>query len=171
MEAELQCVNAIQSMEGRLRRACHASDANIDDVLKVRRIHNLLPHDVFNMFINGSWKVNLTFDLLGSWWPCVWVWKGKPGSTKMAATGSLFKKEVCIFCATLFFFFSLKLFACFLCWYMSVSIYMHLNQFTVWKVLYLILSRDFLIKLDQIIVPCGWDAALWKTIWDYLTSR
>lgn len=35
MEAELQCVNAIQSMEGRLRRACHASDANIDNVLKV----------------------------------------------------------------------------------------------------------------------------------------
>ena len=54
MEAELQCVNAIQSMEGRLRRACHASDANIDDVLKVRRIHNRLPHDIFNMFVNGS---------------------------------------------------------------------------------------------------------------------
>ncbi|XP_004293897.1 PREDICTED: uncharacterized protein LOC101305731 [Fragaria vesca subsp. vesca] len=35
MEAELQCLNAIQSMEGRLRRACHASDANIDNVLKV----------------------------------------------------------------------------------------------------------------------------------------
>lgn len=57
MEAELQCVNAIQSMEGRLRRACHASDANIDNVLKVRCIHNWLPHDIVNMFIYESRKV------------------------------------------------------------------------------------------------------------------
>lgn len=35
MEAELQCSNAIQSMERKLRIACHASDANIDNVLKV----------------------------------------------------------------------------------------------------------------------------------------
>ncbi|CAL8160504.1 unnamed protein product [Prunus armeniaca] len=28
MEAELQCSNAIQSMERKLRVACHASDAN-----------------------------------------------------------------------------------------------------------------------------------------------
>ncbi|KAG7962386.1 hypothetical protein I3843_09G064300 [Carya illinoinensis] len=35
MEADLQCSNAIQSMEKRLRAACHASDANIDNVVKV----------------------------------------------------------------------------------------------------------------------------------------
>ncbi|XP_021830251.1 guanylate-binding protein 4 [Prunus avium] len=35
MEAELQCSNSIQSMERKLRIACHASDANIDNVLKV----------------------------------------------------------------------------------------------------------------------------------------
>ncbi|CAB4275287.1 unnamed protein product [Prunus armeniaca] len=34
MEAELQCSNGIQSMERKLRIACHASDANIDNVLK-----------------------------------------------------------------------------------------------------------------------------------------
>lgn len=35
MEAELQCTNAIQSMEKRLRAACHSSGANIDNVIKV----------------------------------------------------------------------------------------------------------------------------------------
>ncbi|XP_027347044.1 guanylate-binding protein 1-like [Abrus precatorius] len=35
MEAELQCSNAIQSMEKRLRAACNASDAKIDNVAKV----------------------------------------------------------------------------------------------------------------------------------------
>ncbi|GAV87507.1 GBP domain-containing protein/GBP_C domain-containing protein [Cephalotus follicularis] len=35
MEADLHCSNAIQSMEKRLRAACHASDANIDSVVKV----------------------------------------------------------------------------------------------------------------------------------------
>ena len=35
MEADLKCSNAIQSMEKKLRAACHASDAKIDDVLKV----------------------------------------------------------------------------------------------------------------------------------------
>lgn len=59
MEAELQCLNAIQSMEGRLRRACHASDANIDNVLKVKCVLNKLPHvfnmsHLFNIFNNGS---------------------------------------------------------------------------------------------------------------------
>ncbi|PQQ19705.1 guanylate-binding protein 4 [Prunus yedoensis var. nudiflora] len=41
MEAELQCSNSIQSMERKLRIACHASDANIDNVLKV--LDGLLP--------------------------------------------------------------------------------------------------------------------------------
>lgn len=36
MEADLQCSNAIQSMEKKLRAACHAADTKIDDVLKVR---------------------------------------------------------------------------------------------------------------------------------------
>ncbi|KAK7246442.1 hypothetical protein RIF29_41310 [Crotalaria pallida] len=35
MEADLQCSNAIQSMEKRLRAACNASDAKIDNVAKV----------------------------------------------------------------------------------------------------------------------------------------
>lgn len=35
MEAELRCSNAIQSMERKLRTACHATDANIDAVVKV----------------------------------------------------------------------------------------------------------------------------------------
>ena len=35
MEAELRCSNAIQGMERKLRTACHASDANIDNVVKV----------------------------------------------------------------------------------------------------------------------------------------
>ncbi|KAK7362781.1 hypothetical protein VNO77_04903 [Canavalia gladiata] len=35
MEADLQCSNAIQSMEKRLRAACNASDAKIDNIAKV----------------------------------------------------------------------------------------------------------------------------------------
>lgn len=34
-EAELQCRNAIHAMEKRLRAACMASDAKIDNVAKV----------------------------------------------------------------------------------------------------------------------------------------
>lgn len=37
-EADLQCSNAIQSMEKRLRAACHASDANINNVVKVIQV-------------------------------------------------------------------------------------------------------------------------------------
>lgn len=35
MEADIRCSNAIQSMEKRLRAACHASEASIDNVVKV----------------------------------------------------------------------------------------------------------------------------------------
>ncbi|XP_030480849.1 uncharacterized protein LOC115697845 [Cannabis sativa] len=35
MEAEMQCSNALQSMERKLRTACHASAANFDNVVKV----------------------------------------------------------------------------------------------------------------------------------------
>ncbi|GAB2240038.1 hypothetical protein Droror1_Dr00020556 [Drosera rotundifolia] len=35
MDAELQCANAIQNMEKKLRAACHASDASFDHVIKV----------------------------------------------------------------------------------------------------------------------------------------
>ncbi|KAK4760219.1 hypothetical protein SAY87_023350 [Trapa incisa] len=35
MEADLQCANAIQSMEKRLRAACHTPDASLDNVVKV----------------------------------------------------------------------------------------------------------------------------------------
>ena len=34
-EAYLKCSNAIQNMEKELRTACHASDAKVDNVLKV----------------------------------------------------------------------------------------------------------------------------------------
>lgn len=40
MEADLQCSNTIQSMEKKLRTACHAADAKIDQALKV--LDNLL---------------------------------------------------------------------------------------------------------------------------------
>ena len=42
MEADLRCSNAIQSMGKRLRAACHASDANIDNVVKVSGCLNAL---------------------------------------------------------------------------------------------------------------------------------
>jgi hypothetical protein len=35
MEADVKCSNAIHSMEKRLRAACNASDAKIDNVAKV----------------------------------------------------------------------------------------------------------------------------------------
>lgn len=35
MEADLRCTSAIQSMEKQLRAACHASNANMDNVVKV----------------------------------------------------------------------------------------------------------------------------------------
>lgn len=40
MEADLRCANAIQSMEKKLRAACHVPDAKLDDVVKV---NSLLP--------------------------------------------------------------------------------------------------------------------------------
>jgi len=43
MEADLQCSNAIQSMEKRLRAACNASDAKIDNVAKVIVVTPPLP--------------------------------------------------------------------------------------------------------------------------------
>lgn len=41
IEADLRCSNAIQNMEKRLRVACHASDANVDKVVKVS-LHRLV---------------------------------------------------------------------------------------------------------------------------------
>lgn len=35
MEADLRCTSTIQSMEKQLRAACHASNANMDNVVKV----------------------------------------------------------------------------------------------------------------------------------------
>lgn len=35
-EAYVQCSNAIQKMESELRKACHTSDAKVENVLKVR---------------------------------------------------------------------------------------------------------------------------------------
>lgn len=38
LEADMRCSNAIQSMEKRLRAACHTPDASLDNVVKVSRI-------------------------------------------------------------------------------------------------------------------------------------
>jgi len=35
MEADMQCTNAVHSMERKLRTACHSADAKLDHVLKV----------------------------------------------------------------------------------------------------------------------------------------
>lgn len=35
IEADVECSNAIQNMERKLRAACHAADAKMDDVIKV----------------------------------------------------------------------------------------------------------------------------------------
>ncbi|CAK7350519.1 unnamed protein product [Dovyalis caffra] len=39
MEADLRCSNAIQSMEKKLRVACHTSDANVDNVVKFQWVN------------------------------------------------------------------------------------------------------------------------------------
>ncbi|WJZ96438.1 hypothetical protein VitviT2T_015126 [Vitis vinifera] len=54
MEADLQCSNAIQSMEKKLRAACHASDAKIDNVLKV--LDNLLSEYEASSHGPGKWR-------------------------------------------------------------------------------------------------------------------
>uniref|UniRef100_A0A2N9G734 GB1/RHD3-type G domain-containing protein n=1 Tax=Fagus sylvatica TaxID=28930 RepID=A0A2N9G734_FAGSY len=54
MEADLRCSNAIQSMEKRLRAACHASDVNIDNVVKV--IDALLSEYEVSSHGPGKWQ-------------------------------------------------------------------------------------------------------------------
>jgi len=44
MESDLRCSSAILSMEKRLRAACHASDSNIDNVVKVSTHFLVLKH-------------------------------------------------------------------------------------------------------------------------------
>ncbi|CAK9321061.1 unnamed protein product [Citrullus colocynthis] len=58
-EADLQCTNAIQSMEKRLRAACHASDANINNVVKVLGV--LLSEYEASSHGPGKWQKLATF--------------------------------------------------------------------------------------------------------------
>ncbi|KAL0542789.1 hypothetical protein IC582_017866 [Cucumis melo] len=58
-EADLQCTNAIQSMEKRLRVACHASDANINNVMKV--LGALLCEYEASSHGPGKWQKLATF--------------------------------------------------------------------------------------------------------------
>lgn len=58
-EADLQCTNAIQSMEKRLRAACHASNANINDVVKV--LGALLSEYEASSHGPGKWQKLATF--------------------------------------------------------------------------------------------------------------
>lgn len=58
-EADLQCTNAIQSMEKRLRVACHASDANINNVVKV--LGALLSEYEASSHGPGKWQKLATF--------------------------------------------------------------------------------------------------------------
>lgn len=59
IEAELRCSNAIQNMEKRLRAACHASDANVDNVVKVS-VHILV------LLVYGVGESNLLFFIIPS---------------------------------------------------------------------------------------------------------
>ncbi|XVF87421.1 hypothetical protein PTKIN_Ptkin18bG0118700 [Pterospermum kingtungense] len=54
MEADLRCSNAIESMGKRLRAACHASDASIDNVVKV--LDALLSEYELSCHGPGKWK-------------------------------------------------------------------------------------------------------------------
>ncbi|XP_022926605.1 guanylate-binding protein 3-like [Cucurbita moschata] len=58
-EADLQCTNAIRSMEKRLRAACHASDANINNVVKV--LGALLSEYEASSHGPGKWQKLATF--------------------------------------------------------------------------------------------------------------
>ncbi|KAJ9136112.1 hypothetical protein P3X46_033223 [Hevea brasiliensis] len=59
IEADLQCSNAIQSMEKRLRAACHALDANVDNVVKV--LDSLLSEYDKSCHGPGKWQKLVTF--------------------------------------------------------------------------------------------------------------
>ncbi|KAG5247000.1 guanylate-binding family protein [Salix suchowensis] len=54
MEADLRCSNAIQNMEKRLRAACHASDANVDNIVKV--LDGLLSEYETSCHGPGKWQ-------------------------------------------------------------------------------------------------------------------
>ncbi|KAB5560640.1 hypothetical protein DKX38_005597 [Salix brachista] len=54
MEADLRCSNAIQIMEKRLRAACHASDASVDNIVKV--LDGLLSEYETSCHGPGKWK-------------------------------------------------------------------------------------------------------------------
>ncbi|KAF9672389.1 hypothetical protein SADUNF_Sadunf11G0036700 [Salix dunnii] len=54
MEADLRCSNTMQNMEKRLRAACHASDANVDNVVKV--LDGLLSEYETSCHGPGKWQ-------------------------------------------------------------------------------------------------------------------
>ncbi|KAJ8633464.1 hypothetical protein MRB53_026800 [Persea americana] len=59
MEADLRCANAIQSMEKKLRAACHVPDAKLDDVVKV--LDGLLSEYEVSFHGPGKWQKVATF--------------------------------------------------------------------------------------------------------------
>lgn len=54
MESDIRCSNAIKNMEKKLRAACHASDAKIDDVVKV--LDDLLSEYEASCHGPGKWQ-------------------------------------------------------------------------------------------------------------------
>ncbi|KAJ8761398.1 hypothetical protein K2173_001529 [Erythroxylum novogranatense] len=59
MEADLKCSNTIQSMEKRLRTACHATDANVDKIVKV--LDGLLSEYEASCHGPGKWQKLVMF--------------------------------------------------------------------------------------------------------------
>ncbi|WCJ27102.1 Guanylate-binding family protein [Euphorbia peplus] len=54
MEADMRCSSSIQNMEKRLRQACHASDANVDKIVKV--LEGLLSDYETSCHGPGKWQ-------------------------------------------------------------------------------------------------------------------
>lgn len=59
MEADIRCSSAIQSMERKLRAACHSSDASIDNVVKV--LDGLISEYETSCHGPGKWQKLATF--------------------------------------------------------------------------------------------------------------
>ncbi|KAJ0081286.1 hypothetical protein Patl1_10635 [Pistacia atlantica] len=72
MEADIRCSNAVQSMERRLRAACHSSDANIDNVVKVKMsldfVENTSCRSLMLFYLNM--KLRAMAQENGKNWPC-----------------------------------------------------------------------------------------------------
>ena len=63
MEDDLKCSNAIQSMEKRVRAACNASDARIDNVAKVNVLWLIvnIDYSISISLVVGFWTSDIFF--------------------------------------------------------------------------------------------------------------